>query len=117
MKNTLLLIATWAIAATAAFAQMHNQGAKMVIQSGVTVRTDLAVQNTDGGILANEGTLITTQSLSNSTAAVLNGNGATFVGSDWTNSATFAAGSSSVTFDAGNVPGRDRLENIAIFRE
>jgi len=104
MKKIFLFIATWTLAVASVSAQLHNQGAQIVIQSGVIVKTDLAVQNSNGGILNNEGTLVTSQSLNNATTAVLNGNGAVFVGSDWSNSATFTPGNTAVTFDE-NTPG------------
>ncbi len=99
LRNLLSTLLCWALGLSPLLAQLQNAGARVEIQSGVFMVSTLDVQNTNGGTLKNAGTLVTTQSLSNNTGATLSGNGAYRVGINWTNSAIFTAGSSSVTFD------------------
>lgn len=80
-------------------AQLNNQGVFVNIASGTTVVANNGVINANGGTITVEGTLTTPADLTNTSGATLQGNGQYNVSGNWTNSATFNAGTSTVTFE------------------
>jgi len=99
MKRLLFTI-IWCTCLTGSIlAQLNNNGARIIIQSGARVTATMDLRNTSSGTLSNAGTLQTTQSFANNTGATFSGDGATLVGNNWTNSATFTPGTSPVTFN------------------
>jgi|GEM_PF-3400598 len=120
LRNILSTLLCWALGISPLLAQLQNTGAMVEIQSGVFLVSTMDVQNTNNGTLKNAGTLITTENLSNTTGATLSGSGAYRVGINWTNSATFAAGSSSVTFDGAQnsavASGGSPFNNVNLYK-
>ena len=100
------------------FAQVNVNGTSLKISSGATFYTDMDVVNTANGTITNEGDLIMGAHFVNENGAILTGNGEYFHGRNWLNSATFLAGTSTVTF-TGNLnatinPGTAIFNNIVM---
>jgi gliding motility-associated-like protein len=100
-------IAFIGLLSTAANAQtiFFNNGATVFASTGAVVQVNGGLQN-DGAsaVLENNGTITVSNSGTPGTvfltnASVMQGNGQYFIEQDWSNSATFNAGSSTVTLD------------------
>ncbi|MBI1226523.1 MAG: T9SS type A sorting domain-containing protein [Bacteroidetes bacterium] len=83
------------------FAQLKNDGGSLKITAGSSLKVTGDFVNVAGSNLTNEGTLTSTGNITNEATATLQGDGQYTLSGDWTNAGTFAAGSSTVTFDGG----------------
>ncbi len=80
-----------------------TSSAKIVITSGSHLIVKGNVSNNGAGsVLTNNGTLTTDGAVQNATTATLQGNGSYKVGGNWSNSATFTAGTSTVELIGNN---------------
>jgi hypothetical protein len=80
-----------------------NSGAKIVIANGASVVISGNLNNSGiNTTLTNNGTLITDGSILNTSNATVQGNGIYKVGGDWSNAATFIAGTSTVELVGNN---------------
>ncbi|MCB9317027.1 MAG: hypothetical protein H6569_12885 [Lewinellaceae bacterium] len=98
MKKYLLTCAVCVCLVHVALAQFTNKGVKVNMAPGSTIKALDGVVNTSGGTLNVDGTLNTPVDLSNTSGATLQGDGQYYIGGDWTNSATFNAGTATITF-------------------
>jgi hypothetical protein len=95
LSSSLLLL----LFAPALQAQLVNDGLYIHISNGSFVVATNGLVNTNGGTITNDGDLLVSGDLANESGAALQGDGQYQVEGDWTNSATFDAGTSTVTFD------------------
>lgn len=79
-------------------AQIYNNGGTVYIQPAATVFSSLNICNVNSGTFINEGTATTIQNIKNTTGGTLSGDGLYQVHGHWTNTATFAAGTSTAEF-------------------
>jgi hypothetical protein len=82
-----------------------SDGAKLVIGNGsfVVVTTNGLLQSGTNTALTNDGTLITDGTVANATNATMSGNGSYKVGGNWSNTAAFTAGTSTVELTGSTV--------------
>ncbi len=99
MKKYLAASLLCLLLAIQAQAQLGNKGAFVNITPGSSVKALNGIVNADGGTLIVEGSLVTPADLTNTSGATLQGDGQYRIGGDWTNEASFNAGTSTVTFD------------------
>ncbi len=117
MKNITLSLVAFFLSASL-FGQVFNDGGVIFISNGGLLHAETNVHNTNSGTLTNNGTMTTTTDFENSISGVTAGTGQYNVYGDWTNSSTFTANTSTVTFmDAGasNVTsGGDAFYNVEV---
>lgn len=99
--------------------QIYVQDARINITAGSVLYSAGDITNTgNNAALANEGTLTTLGDIINSGTATLQGDGQYTLEGDWTNSATFDAGNSTVTFEGATnsniTSGGDAFYNIEL---
>lgn len=103
MKPIFILIISSLVHWNGLFAQLKNTGSlKIVANTIVKVSND--VSNTGvAASLSNAGTLTTAGSITNTDNATLTGDGIYKLATDWTNSATFSAGNSTVQVEGNTL--------------
>ena len=88
-----LCFASWTLSA-----QLKNHGGTIKVHAGGNLKVDGHFTNLSGSTLTNEGQFTATGSVDNEVTAIMEGDGQYFVDGDWTNTGTFTAGTSTVTF-------------------
>jgi hypothetical protein len=99
MKNLTTLSALLFLLPGIPFAQLVNNNATIVIESGAIVVSNIPIVNGNGGEMTVKGELHVSENLSNISGSTLNGNGEYFISGDWINEASFEAETSRVTFE------------------
>ncbi len=99
MKNILLPIFILICAPGGLLAQLHVASSTLIIQSGAVLYNTGDVTTAGSATLDNEGTLNTQGDINNGGTSIMQGNGQYTLKGDWTNLATFDAGTSTVTFE------------------
>ncbi|MBK8966650.1 MAG: hypothetical protein IPM36_08185 [Lewinellaceae bacterium] len=99
MKKFLFIINCLGLLAGNVQAQLQNQSSYIRISGGSYLVAQNGVINANSATLTNDGTLTTPANLSNTTGATLQGNGQYHIGANWSNTATFNAGTSTVSFE------------------
>ncbi|MCB9332193.1 MAG: hypothetical protein H6574_14005 [Lewinellaceae bacterium] len=99
MKKYLFIISLLSLFSMSAQAQLQSQGSYIRISGGSYVVAFDGVVNTNSATLSVDGTLSTPTDLTNTTGATLQGDGQYHIGGNWTNTANFNAGASTVTFE------------------
>ncbi len=99
MKNILFPILLLICAPGGLLAQLHVAGSTLTIKSGAVFYSTGDVTTASSATLDNEGTLNTPGNINNGDMDTMQGNGQYTLQGDWSNSATFNAGISTVTFE------------------
>ncbi len=84
-------------------AQVTVSGGHVIINAGSNVvATGLSILNNSSASIANQGTLSTTDHITNAAGGSFSGNGLWKLGGNWINAGTFLAGTSTVLFDGSS---------------
>ena len=79
-------------------AQFTNKGAQITIKIGATLYSKQGFQNSTGGIVTNNGTIVSDSFITNNTGCTFSGNGTYKLQGNWKNSGTYTAGKSRLIF-------------------
>jgi hypothetical protein len=79
-------------------AQLTSKGAQITIINGATLYTSLGLQNSSGGVITNNGNIVSDSFMTNNSGCTLSGSGIYNVQGSWKNSGTFLPGTSKLIF-------------------
>jgi Secretion system C-terminal sorting domain len=100
MKNYIRIIVFCSplLSSAGSIAQFTNKGAQITIKSGAILYSKQGFQNSVGGIVTNNGSIVSDSFITNNTGCTFAGNGIYKLQGNWKNSGTYTAGKSRLIF-------------------